>query len=91
MLCHPVTLLFPGLCMANSISVLGVQAESSPGPSRMEADWKTLFYMSMGGEQNVLDVVTPMEMAVTKEYLYLYGYSYAASGPMDHPHPAPGQ
>ena len=31
--------------MANSISVLGVQAESSPGPSWMEADWKTLFYM----------------------------------------------
>ena len=39
-----------------------------------------LVLYEMDGEQNVLDVVTPMEMAVTKEYLYLYGYSYTASG-----------
>ena len=51
--------------------------------SRAESDGsrlEDLVLYEMGGEQNVLDVVTPMEMAVTKEYLYLYGYSYAASG-----------
>ena len=41
---------------------------------------KDLVFYQDGGEQNVLDIMAPMEMAVTKEYLYLYGYSYTASG-----------
>ena len=44
------------------------------------SEMKDLVFYQDGGEQNVLDIMAPMEMAVTKEYLYLYGYSYAASG-----------
>ena len=44
------------------------------------SEMKDLVFYQDGGEQNVLDIMTPMEMAVTKEYLYLYGYSYAAGG-----------
>ena len=55
------------------------------------SEMKDLVFYQDGGEQNVLDIMTPMEMAVTKEYLYLYGYSYAAGGQWVTRIPAPGQ
>lgn len=51
--------------------------------SRAELDgsgMEDLVAYENGGEQNILDLMKPMEMAVTKEYLYLYGYSDAAGG-----------
>ena len=68
--------VYDGKLYLSSWSTSGKFSRAELDGSRLE----DLVLYEMGGEQNVLDVVTPMEMAVTKEYLYLYGYSYAASG-----------